>query len=59
MTSYQIISTATGTDLGTYEAHDEQCALEAMARDAGYRSHADLLDATGSSADDVRVTERR
>jgi hypothetical protein len=40
MKSYKIVSSA-GVDMGTYEADSEDGALDAMARDAGYRDQAD------------------
>ncbi len=40
MQSYRIVSSA-GQDMGTYTAADPLAALDAMARDAGYKSQAD------------------
>lgn len=57
MTSFQIFSTATGADLGTYEADSKAAALEVMARDAGYRSYSAMLADIGGSAEDVEVVE--
>lgn len=38
---YRITNTRTGVDLGVYSADDEQGALDAMSREAGYADHAD------------------
>lgn len=38
---YRIENTTSGHVLGDYEAKDEASALDAMARDTGYRDHAD------------------
>lgn len=43
MTKYRITSEA-GVNLGTYEGETEQDALDAMARDAGYKSQEDAID---------------
>ena len=51
MKSFKIQGNA-GVDFGTYEADDAQGALDAMARDAGYKSHADACEATGEQTDD-------
>ena len=37
---YRIANTRSWQDMGIYEADDEQGALDAMARDAGYADHA-------------------
>lgn len=54
MTTYQIISSA-GIDLGTYEAADADAALDAMARDAGYRDAEHAAEVAGPF--EGRVTE--
>ena len=40
MTTYTITNTRSGETLGSYDAADEQGALDAMAREAGYADHA-------------------
>lgn len=61
MTSYEISGRATGHILGTYEGETVEEALDAMARDAGYRSYAAMADTLGQTVEqaraDVRVTE--
>ena len=37
MNRYRIINTVSGSDLGIFDAADEQGALDAMAREAGYK----------------------
>lgn len=51
MTTWTITSSA-GAELGTYEGDTAEAALDAMARDAGYKSHADACEVTGSGTDD-------
>lgn len=46
MTSYQITSSA-GVDMGIYEGETPADALDAMARDAGYKSQADAAAVAG------------
>jgi len=54
MATFQIIS-AQGVDMGVYEAADAAGALDAMARDAGYKSQADAAEVAGPF--DGTVTE--
>jgi hypothetical protein len=46
MSYFQIISSA-GVDMGIYEGASPNDALDAMARDAGYRDAADAAEVTG------------
>lgn len=56
MTKYQIINTTSGADLGQYDADDEQQALEAMARDAGYESYAAACEVAPVADGEIAVT---
>lgn len=47
MPRYEISSGITSQSLGVYEAEDEQGALDAMARDAGYQDYADATRQVG------------
>lgn len=44
MNSYRITNTISGLVLGVYEAEDEMAALDAMARDAGFRDYAEACE---------------
>lgn len=37
------ITSRDGVDLGTYKARNKKAALDAMAKDAGYKSQADAV----------------
>lgn len=52
---YHITSRTSGADLGTYAATDEQGALDAMAREAGYRDAAHAAEVTGDAGDHLAV----
>lgn len=56
MSFFQIVSSA-GVDMGTFEAPTKEAALEAMARDAGYRDYAHACEVTGSDGHSSTVTE--
>jgi hypothetical protein len=57
MGTYSISNRVSGLNLGTYTADTREGALDAMARDAGYESHADALATTGEDASELEVTE--
>lgn len=46
------ITSSAGVKLGTYLGATAEEALDALARDAGYTSHADACAATGEAPDD-------
>lgn len=56
MTHYQITSSA-GVDMGIYEGSTPAEALDAMARDAGYRDQADAAEQVGAFAGTVAAVE--
>lgn len=55
MNTYEITNTSSGHSFGTFDADSEQGALEALAKDAGYKSYADMRKV--APGDDIRVSE--
>lgn len=55
MARYQISNTVSGAVLGEYEAEDEQGALDALARDAGYESHAAACEVVPTKPGELAV----
>jgi hypothetical protein len=51
MTTYTITNRTSGLVLGVYQGATEAEALDAMARDAGYRDFADASEVTGDESD--------
>ena len=54
MKTYEIEQTATAVILWTGEADSEETALDAMAREAGYRDYAHACEETDGSGVEVR-----
>ena len=54
MSRYKISNKSSGLVLGTFEAEDENSALDEMARDAGYQDHADVAKQLDRNLDDLR-----
>lgn len=44
MAKFEIYNTLSGVALGTYEGATEEEALDAMARDAGYKDYSEALE---------------
>ena len=44
MKKFRIMNTIGGVDFGVYEGETSDEALDALARDAGYKSHADAME---------------
>jgi hypothetical protein len=56
MARFKIEHTVSGTELGEFEADDEQGALDAIAREAGYRDHAEASAVAPTSTGELSVT---
>lgn len=57
MPAYRVINTVSGVDLGVYEGESVSDALEALARDAGYRDVVEMNEVTGSDNSDLVILE--
>jgi hypothetical protein len=55
MARFKIENTVSGTVIGEFDADDEQDALDAMAREAGYRDHAEACEVAPTSSSEMRV----
>ena len=53
---YEITNAQSGQSLGGYEAENEQGALDAMARDAGYGDDAAMCREVPRGKNELRVT---
>ena len=56
MPRYQIENTISACILGEYDAEDELQALEAMARDAGYKTYAEACEVAPTREGEIVVT---
>lgn len=55
MARYRISSNISSAVLGIYDGEDEQSALDAMARDAGYKDHAEVEREVGTQPGELLV----
>jgi len=55
MKTFNITETEQGTDFGNFQAEDKKGALEALAKDAGYSSYAEMCEVASNGR--LRVTE--
>lgn len=55
MKTFSITETEQGNDFGNFQAEDKQGALEALAKDAGYDSYAEMREVASNGT--LRVTE--
>lgn len=57
MKKYRISNRVSGTDFGTYKGSTVTGALNALAKDTGYKTLTDMLQAMGGSRKDLVVEE--
>jgi hypothetical protein len=57
MKYWNIGNKLSGMDLGVYEGDTPEEALDALARDAGYRDYSDALDQIGAKDGELVVVE--
>lgn len=57
MARWIIENRRSGTEVGRYSAETRQGALEAMARDVGYRTYADAIEAAPAEYAELHVAK--
>ena len=57
MKNFSISNQTSGADLGVWEGETPEDALEALSREAGYRSYAEACEVTTGYADDLAIVE--